>query len=77
MTRQRKTVIHVNQHVIARNRKTGSTDPATIVRDYEGSTPASRVRIEGPPEIVNSYLEPLSCGARVWIETRSPVTIME
>lgn len=68
-----KTIIHVNQAVIARNRKTGSNDPPLIVRTYRGSEPAHEVEICGPSRVVNRPHNPLPCGARVWVETTAPV----
>lgn len=70
-----KTIIHVNQAVIARNRKIGTNDPPLIVRTYKGSTPAHEVEILGPSKLVNRPHSPLPCGARVWIETQSTVVV--
>jgi hypothetical protein len=69
----KKTIIHVNQAVIARNRKTGANEPPLIARDYKGSTPAHNIEIQGPSVLVNRPHKPLSCGARVWIETQAKV----
>lgn len=68
-----KTIIHVNQQVIQRNRKTGSNDPPLIARNYKGSTQAHHIQINGPSKLINSPHCPLKCGARVWIETQSEV----
>ena len=68
-----KSIIHVNQQVIARNRKTGSNDPPLIVRTYKGARQAHTVDILGPSRIVNRPHKPLKCGARVWIETDAQV----
>ncbi len=68
-----KSIIHVNQQVIARNRKTGSNDPPLIVRTYKGAKQAHTIEIRGPSRIVNRPHKPLKCGARVWIETESEV----
>lgn len=68
-----KTIIHVNQQVIARNRKTGSNEPPLIARNYKGVKHAHSIEILGPSKLVNRPHDPLSCGARVWIETTSPV----
>ncbi len=68
-----KTIIHVNQQVIARNRKTGRNDPPLIARTYKGSKPAHNIEIKGPSRLVNSPHKPLPCGARVWIETQGEV----
>lgn len=68
-----KTIVHVDQATIRRNTKTGSNDPALIVRTYRGSTRAHTIKINGPCEIKHRPHKPLSCGARVWIETSSKV----
>lgn len=70
-----KSIIHVNQHVIVRNRKTGSNEPPLIVRTYKGVQHAHEIEIHGPSRLVNRPHKPLACGARVWIETLSPVSV--
>lgn len=65
--------IHVNQHVIRRNRSDGRRDPPITVRVYNGNVRAERVRIDGPCEVVYLPDSPLPCGARLWIETRAVV----
>ena len=70
-----KTIIHVNQHVIRANNKSGERDPVLTVKTYKSNTYAHRVTINGPAEVVYSPDKPLSCGARVWIETEAEVTI--
>jgi hypothetical protein len=72
-----KTIIHVNQHVIRRNAETGGDEPVLTVKNYKTNTYAHSVHIDGPSRVVYSPDKPLSCGARVWIETTSPVTIEE
>jgi hypothetical protein len=64
-----KTVVHVNQHKIKSNSKTGSKDPVLTVKTYKSNTYTNRVKINGPCTIVYSPDKPLSCGAKVWIET--------
>ena len=68
-----KTVIHVNQHVIKKNRTNGSNDPVLTCKTYKSNTYAHEVTIDGPSKIVYSPNKPLSCGAHVWIETESKV----
>jgi hypothetical protein len=75
MTRRRKTILHVNQAVIAKNRKEGTNLPPLIVRDYRGSKPAHEAEILGPSKLVYRPHDPLDCGARLWLETRSPVMV--
>ena len=70
-----KTIIHVNQHVIKANRKSGATDPVLTVKTYKSNTYASEVIINGPSRIVYSPDKPLSCGAHVWIESESEVVV--
>ena len=67
--------MHVNQHVIKKNLKEGTTDPVLTVKTYKSNEYASEVVIHGPSQIVYSPDKPLSCGARVWIETKSKVEI--
>jgi hypothetical protein len=45
------------------------------VKTYKDNQYAKRVRIDGPCVIVYSPDKPLSCGARVWIETDSSVEV--
>lgn len=71
-----KTVIHVNQHVIKRNRKTGGTAPVLTVKSGKRNTYAHEVEIKGPCRVVYSPDKPLSCGATVWIETQGDVISM-
>lgn len=78
----RQLVIHVNQQTIQRNRKTGSSDPPLIVRDYQGSKPADTITIKDKQgnvvaEILHRPHDPLSCGARVWIACNSDVVDLE
>lgn len=72
-----KTIIHVNQHVIRANNATGARDPVLTVKTYKTNRYAHTVEINGPARVVYSPDKPLSCGARVWIETESEVTIQE
>lgn len=71
-----KHIIHVNQHVIKRNTKTGERDPVLTVKSYKDNQYAHEVRIGGPCVIRYSPDKPLSCGARVWIETDAPVEVV-
>ena len=72
-----KSYIHVNQHKIRSNRKTGSKEPVITVRNYLGNRYAKEVRIMGPCKIVYRPEKPLSCGAQVWIETEELVEIID
>jgi len=68
-----KTIIHVNQHVIRKNGKTGDKNPPLTVKTYKSNTYAHTVEINGPSRVVYSPDKPLSCGAKVWIETAGDV----
>ena len=67
--------IHVNQHVIRRNTKTGDTAPPLSVKTSKGSFACSDVVIHGDSVVRYSPERPLSCGARVWIETRARLSL--
>ena len=71
-----KTIVHVNQHAIRRNIKAEEREPVLTVKTYKSNTYAHEVAIDGPSKIVYSPDKPLSCGARVWIETESNVEIV-
>ena len=68
-----KTIIHVNQHIIKKNRKTGERAPVLTVKTYKSYTYASEVEVVGPCRVVYRPDKPLSCGATVWIETQDDV----
>jgi hypothetical protein len=65
--------IHVNQHIIKSNAKNGTNDPVFTVKNRGKTYTADRVKIRGESTLVYSPDNPLSCGARVWIETKSMV----
>ena len=71
-----KTIIHVNQHNIKKNRKDNLNLPVLTVKTYKSNIYTNRVKINGPSEIMYSPDKPLSCGAHVWIETLSDVEIL-
>jgi hypothetical protein len=72
-----KTIVHVNQHKIKSNAKTGAREPVLTVKTYKSNIYAHEVHISGPCKIVYSPDKPLSCGAKVWIETEYEVTPVE
>ena len=69
-----KKKIHVNQHIIRSNGKTGSREPVITVKTYKSNTYCSEVYIDGPCRVIYSPDKPLPCGAKVWIETDEEVT---
>ena len=70
-----KTWIHINQHVIKRNAKTGEREPVITAKTYRDNKYGNKVYVDGPCEIVYSPDKPLPCGAKVWIETKSGVRV--
>ena len=68
-----KTRIHVNQHKIRSNMKHGTNDPVITVKTFKSNTYTHKVEIKGPSKVIYSPDKPLSCGAKVWIETESEV----
>ena len=77
-----KTIIHVNQHVIRANSKNGEENPVLTCKTYKENRYAKQVEVldvEGRvvAKIIYSPNKPLSCGARVWIETENEINIIE
>ena len=58
--------LHVDKRMIAQR----APNPVTI-QTSKGSIKATRVKVLGPSEFVYEPEDPLSCGARLWIETRA------
>jgi hypothetical protein len=71
-----KTIIHVNQHVVRANTKFEENNPVLTVKTYNSNVYANEVIIKGDSRVVYSADKPLSCGARVWIETYAEVEIL-
>jgi hypothetical protein len=76
-----KTIIHVNQHVIRANIKSDQQEPPLTVKTYKDNTYASEAVIydkdgEVAAKVIYSPEKPLSCGARVWIETQNEVVAL-
>ena len=69
------TRIHVNQHHIKANAK-GEDLPVLTVKTYKENRTCNEVLIHGPSRGVYSADKPLSCGAKVWIETESLVEVV-
>lgn len=75
-----KTIIHVNQHKIRANLKHNTIDPVLTVKDYKTNRYTSNAIIRDDDgnevaRVVYSPDKPLSCGARVWIETQLTVEV--
>jgi hypothetical protein len=74
-----KTIIHVNQHKIKKNRKTGNSEPVLTCKTYKTNKYANEVKIIKDGVVVAKIVykpnAPLSCGARCWVETECGVEI--
>lgn len=67
--------IHINQHVIKRNCKHGEYAPTITVKTSKSNDYGHEVSIDGPSVVKYSPNKPLSCGAKVWIETNAAVQV--
>lgn len=76
MPRKLKKKIHVNQHMIRANAKMKLDNPVFTVKTYKHNFYGHTVTIHGPSQVVYSPDKPLSCGAKVWIETDSTVHVV-
>ena len=77
-----KTVIHVNQHKIRRNNKTGEREPVITCKNYLENRYGHEALIYDSlgniaAKVVYSPDKPLPCGARVWIECYGKVEVIE
>ena len=60
-------------HVIRKNQKTGERKPPVTVKTSRSNDYYHEVEILGPSKVIYSPDKPLSCGARMWIETESDI----
>jgi|TARA_R100000458_G_C8009323_1_gene74108 hypothetical protein len=67
--------IHVNMHKVRANKKHGTNEPVLTIKEGKTNTYCHEVDILGPSKLVYRPNKPLSCGARVWIETTASVRI--
>ena len=66
--RRAKILIHVNQKHIRANIKAKNPEPVIGIGQGKDKIYCDRVKITGGCEIIYNPTNPLSCGARVWIE---------
>ena len=68
--------IHINQHNIKHNAKNpDDLRPPITVKTYNANAKGFEARILGDSKVVYSPDKPLSCGAKVWIETHENVVV--
>lgn len=77
--KNKKTYIHVNQHVIRANKKHDKNDPVITIKSGKNNTYCHEVEILGPSKVIYGGNDKplLNCGARVVIETESPVEVIK
>lgn len=69
-------IIHVNRQHIDSNTKHGTSKPVYTVREGNKTTYAREVIIHGPSRLVYNGKQ-LKCGGRAWVETDSPVELID
>lgn len=72
-----KKRIHINQHKIRSNKKHNTNEPVITVKTYKSNDYGHEVRILGDSVVRYSPSKPLSCGAKVWIETSAQVVLFD
>ncbi|MDY7006442.1 MAG: hypothetical protein SWX82_21610 [Cyanobacteriota bacterium] len=84
--RENPTIIHVNQHIIKANIDIIKENPQVSIEDLipvvslkqtNHNDMGHQMEIHGPCRIVYRPLEPLRCGAHLWIETYHPVQFVD
>ena len=72
-----KKRIHVIKHIIRSNKKNDKRAAVLTVKTYKSNDYCHEAIINGPCKVIYSPDKPLSCGARVWIETDAEVVCIE
>ena len=76
--KQRVKRIHVNRQRIAQNLRNGTKHPVITMKIGDQNIYGHEMKILGSSTIVNAEMcgkKPLSCGARVYIETTENVLV--
>lgn len=69
-------IIHVNRQHIAKNASDGGQRPVYTIKRQGKTKYAREVIINGPSRLVYDGTQ-LACGARAWIETDAPLTLID
>lgn len=71
--------LHVDRRIVAQNVKAGKNAMAITVQTSKGPMKARSVNILGSSEFVQAggKIKPLSCGARLWIQTRAALEVIQ
>jgi hypothetical protein len=73
----KKVILHVNQHHIRQNTQDGGRRPCITVK-HNGQTHYCReAQMRGPVVLRDGQDNPLSCGARIWLETYDEVVLID
>ena len=72
-----KIRIHVNTHKLRFNRRHGTNNPVITIKTSHSNRYAHQVEILGPSTVIYRPEKPLSCVARILIETYSEVRIVQ
>tara|TARA_R100001530_G_scaffold133603_1_gene107236 strand:- start:2910 stop:3128 length:219 start_codon:yes stop_codon:yes gene_type:complete len=67
--------IHINQHKIRANNKNKTNEPVITIKEKKNNTYCYSVEILGPSKVIYRPEKPLSCGAKVWIETDAEIKL--
>jgi len=67
--------IHVNQHVIKANKKTGANDSVLTIKTTKDNVKANHIMIGDNVRLCYAPDSPLACGATIWIETTEKISI--
>ena len=81
MIHNMKTIIHVNQHKIKSNSKNNTQEPVLTCKTYKSNNYAHEAIIYDDngnevARVIYKPNDPLSCGAKVWIETKNEVKLI-
>ena len=76
-----KTIIHVNQHKVKSNAKNNEREPVLTCKTYKSNSYGHEAEILDnngniTAKVIYSPDKPLSCGAKVWIETENLVRVV-
>lgn len=69
-------IIHVNRQHIASNTKDNGNRPVYTIKENNKTVYAREVEILGPSKLIYNGNQ-LKCGARAWIETDSPLVLVD
>ena len=72
-----KKIIHINQHKIRSNKKNNTNEQVITVKTSKHNYYVDEVEVKGSCKVVYKPDKPLSCGAKVWIETSDEVIMKD